>query len=75
MFMGNQDGVNRGQIFTDRRKPFRSFAPAQPSIDQQPGSIGRNEGRIASATAREYADLDDGASPFRLFLSDVIAEF
>src|SRR3954452_6330953 len=55
----DQNCVNRGDILPDSRKPLRDLPSAQARVNQQSGSTGRNESRIPSAAAPEYANLDD----------------
>lgn len=60
MFVGDQDGIERLNIFADVGQPAGYFTATQSSVDEQAGSICRDKGRVSGATAGEYADLDDG---------------
>jgi hypothetical protein len=63
VLMGNQDGVQRSDIFADLSKTLLGFPRAQPGIDEDPGPSSRDERRISRAAACQNANLDDKLSP------------
>jgi hypothetical protein len=69
MFMRDQNGVQTSHIFADGRQTLGDFAAAQAGIDQNPCTIGGDEGRVSGAGGGENADLEDfgcSALPYRL---------
>jgi hypothetical protein len=59
MFVRDQNRVKAGDIFSNRRQPFRDLAAAQARIDQDTRPLGGDERRIPGAAACEYANLYD----------------
>lgn len=78
MFMRDQNCVEICDIFADRGQPLADFTAAESGVNQNPGTIRRNEGRITRTAGRENANLNDFLllaffllMPTRLFLSNI----
>ena len=55
----NQNRVDTGEIFANRRKSLDDFPTAQARVNQQPSFTGPDERRVSRAAARQYTNLDD----------------
>lgn len=64
MFMGDEHGVEVFNTLIDRGQAFLDFSPAEPGIDEKPGTLGRDKRGISAAATRENADLDDRDLPY-----------
>ena len=60
MLVRHQNRVQIVNAFADGREALRDFAPAQARVDQDPGSLACDEGRVPRTAARQYADFYDG---------------
>jgi hypothetical protein len=63
MLVRDQNRVQTGDIFPNRRQPFGDLAPTQARIDQDARPLGCDERRVPRAAAGEYANLNDEKSP------------
>jgi len=63
MFVRDEDGIQRGQIFADSRQTLGDFAAAQARIDKKARPASGDEHRVARTAAGENADLNDTESP------------
>ena len=59
VLMGDQDGIERIDVFADGGQAFGNLAAAEAGIDQDAGTIRGNERRITGAAAGENANFDD----------------
>jgi hypothetical protein len=67
VLVGDQDGVEGGDVFADGGQTFGDFAAAETGIDQDTGMVRGDEGRVTGAAAGENADFDDTVIPNVLF--------
>jgi hypothetical protein len=65
VLVGDQDGVERGDVFADGCQTFGDFAAAETGIDQDTGAVRGEEGGITGTAAGENANFDDASSPYR----------
>ena len=63
VFVGDEDGVERGGVFADGGEAVEDFAAAKAGVDEQAGAAGGEEGRVAGTGAGKYAELDDAEPP------------
>jgi hypothetical protein len=71
MLVGNQNGIECGDVFADSGQALGRLAAAQASIDEDTRPPGRNEGRVPGAAASEDANLDDkDYAPLRLVIAE-----
>ena len=59
VLMGDQDGIERIDVFADGGKAFGNLAAAKAGIYQDAGAVCSNERRITGAAACENANFDD----------------
>ena len=59
VLMGNQDRIERVNVFADGGQAFGNLAAAEASIDQDAGAVCGNERRITGAAACENTNLND----------------
>jgi hypothetical protein len=57
MFVGNQDGVERGDILAYSGQALGDFAAAESGIDQNAGAVRRDKNRVARTAAGEDANF------------------
>jgi hypothetical protein len=63
MFVCDQDGVKRRDVFPDGRQALVGFAAAQPGIDEYARPVGRDERRVTGTAARKNTNFDDAVAP------------
>jgi hypothetical protein len=57
MFVGNEDGIERRDIFADGSQALGDFAAAEAGIDQNAGAVRRDKNRVARTAAGEDANF------------------
>ncbi len=62
MLVCDKNRVERSNVLANSGQALGQFPPADARIDEQPGTPGGNENRVAGATAGENADLYDKCS-------------
>ena len=63
VFVGDQDGVDGLERFTDRGEAFAQFAHAEAGVDQNARIFGGQEGGVAGTAAGQHAEFYDCPSP------------
>ena len=66
LLVGDNDRVNIGQIFADGGKALGGLAHAQTGVDEDTGTAGGEERRVAGTAAGQHAKLNDGGLPWTL---------
>ena len=61
--MGNENGIERANVFVNGSQALADLAAAQTGIDEKTSPVRRDERRVTGATRREDADLNDGGPP------------
>jgi hypothetical protein len=59
VLVGDQDGIERIDVFADGSQAFGNLAAAEAGIDQDAGAIRGNKRRITGAAAGENTNLDN----------------
>ena len=59
VLVGDQDAIERIDVFANGSQAFGNLAAAEAGIDQDAGAVCSNERRITGAAAGENANLDD----------------
>jgi hypothetical protein len=52
MLVGDEDGVERMEVLTDRGKAFAELAHTEPGVDENARFVGSEEGSVPGAAAR-----------------------
>lgn len=60
VFVGDEDGVEFGNVLADGGQTFGDFAAADAGVDQNTGAAGSQEGRVAGTAGGQDADLENG---------------
>ena len=60
MLVGDQDGVDGGEVLADGGQPPGEFPHAQPGVHQNARVFGGQQGGVAGTAAGQHAELDDG---------------
>jgi hypothetical protein len=63
MLVGDDTGVQPGEVFTDGREAFAEFPHAEAGIDQDACVAGGHERGVTGTAARQNAEFDDGRPP------------
>ena len=59
VLVGDDDGVEFGDVLADGCEAGGGFLAGESGVDEDAGGIGADEGAVAGAAGRQYADFQD----------------